>query len=182
MDMKDGEAPPAAQAVELVYRTTTADIAQAIRVRDANTAAGRRRRWLFPLTGALALLLAVQAIAEEGRFGPRAAGFTAGAVVLWTFVLFGHRLQARAFAGLLEKAGETRTVVDGSGLVVRTAAAESRTGWSAQPTYAETRDAFVMLSDDKAAVCMTVLPKRGVQDPADVDRLRAVLDVNLRRL
>ncbi|MET9883550.1 hypothetical protein ABZZ20_10440 [Streptomyces sp. NPDC006430] len=73
-------------------------------------------------------------------------------------------------------------MVDGSGLVVRTAAAETRTGWSAQPTYAETQDAFVMLSDDKASVSMTVLPKRGVRAPADVDRLRAILDANLRRL
>jgi hypothetical protein len=171
----------AEQAVELVYRTTTADLVQAIRVRDASTPAGRRRRWLFPLAGTLSALLAAVTIADTG-LSARGVGFLVGAAVMWTFTLFGTRLQARAFAGLLEKAGETRTVVDGSGLLVRTAVCETRIGWAAQPRYAETPDAFIMLSDDKRAVGVTVLPKRGLTAPADIDRLRSVLDANLRRI
>lgn len=48
MDMNAGTNEETArqdgQAVELVYRTTKADLAHALRVRDARTAQGRRRR------------------------------------------------------------------------------------------------------------------------------------------
>ncbi|MFE1411817.1 hypothetical protein ACFW6F_13575 [Streptomyces sp. NPDC058746] len=181
MDMEHGATRPVAQTVELAYRITTKDLAEAVRLRDSKTAAGRRRRWLFPLIGALSLLIGVSAIMRD-ESAARAAGFLTGAVVLWAFALFGPRLQARAFRGLLDKAGDCRTVVDGAGLLVKTATTEARISWAAQPTYAETDGAFVMLSDDKGAVAMTVLPKRGVRQPADVDRLRALLDANLRRL
>ncbi|MEU9302142.1 YcxB family protein [Streptomyces sp. NPDC048269] len=182
MNMNDGASVrPVAEAVELAYRITTADLAEAVRARDSRTAAGRRRRWLFPVTGIMSVLLALSAIARDESAARVAVFFAAGAM-MWVFALFSPRIQARAFRGLLEKAGECRTVVDGSGVLVATATTEARISWAAQPTYAETDGSFVMLSDDKGAVAMTVLPKRGVQDPADVDRLRAILDASLRRI
>ncbi|UUU42099.1 YcxB family protein [Streptomyces sp. NBC_00162] len=186
MDMNAGTNEETArqdgQAVELVYRTTKADLAHALRVRDARTAQGRRRRGVLIFAGTLLLGLGLLALVD-GEIAPgRPAGFLVGGAVLWAFVLFGPRLQARAFGGLLDKAGEARTVVDGAGVQVSTAASQTRIGWEAQPRYAETAEAFVMLSDDKGAVAMTVLPKRGVREPADVDRLRALLDANLRRI
>ncbi|MBT2478240.1 hypothetical protein [Streptomyces sp. ISL-94] len=170
------------QAVRLVYRTTEADLARALRVRDGRTAAGRRKKWLFLTVGTLSLLGGVLLLTGDERTVSKAAGFLAGGAVLWCVALLGPRLQARAFRGLLEKTGETRAVVDGTGVRMTTATAECRIGWAAQPTYAETDTLFLMLSDDKGAVAMTVLPKRGVQDPVDVDRLRAILDRNLKRL
>ncbi|MFD7263399.1 hypothetical protein [Streptomyces sp. NPDC059874] len=182
MNMDSDDATrPVAETVELAYRITTTDLAEAVRLRDSRTAAGRRRRWMFPVIGLLSLLIGVSAIARD-ESAARGAGFLAAAVVLCGFPLFGPRIQARAFRGLLEKAGECRTAVDGSGVVVKTATTEARISWAAQPTYAETDGAFVMFSDDKGAVAMTVLPKRGLRPPADVDGLRALLDANLRRI
>ncbi|MFD8633336.1 YcxB family protein [Streptomyces sp. NPDC059533] len=181
MDMEYDAAGPAAQTVELAYRITTKDLAEAVRLRDSKTAAGRRRRWLFPVTGVLSLLLAALAIAGD-ESAVKVTGFLTAGVMMTVFALFGPRIQARAFRGLLEKAGDCHTVVDGSGVLAKTATTESRISWAAQPRYAETDGAFVMLSDDKGAVAMTVLPKRGLRHPADVDRLRALLDANLRRI
>ncbi|MBT2404325.1 MULTISPECIES: hypothetical protein [unclassified Streptomyces] len=179
-------APRSGHAVELVYLATQADLADALRARSVKTPAGRRLRWLYPVLGMLLLLLGLVVMVADGAVSARPVGFAASGVVLWALTPFVPRfvcwLQARAFAGLLKKAGEARAVVDGSGVLVRTAATEMRIGWAAQPTYVETQGSFVMLSDDKGAVAMTVLPKRGVREPADVDRLRTILDLNLRRL
>ncbi|WP_405440686.1 YcxB family protein [Streptomyces avidinii] len=170
------------RTVELVYRATTADMAQALRARDAHTAAGRRRRWAFPAAGTFGIGVGLLVTVTDGTVTGAPLGLVAAGVLLWVITLFGPRLQARAFRGLLEKSGETRAVIDGSGALLTAASCEVRVGWAAQPRYVETADAFVMLSDDKRAVAMTVLPKRGIQAPADVDGLRALLDTHLRRL
>ncbi len=182
MNTNDQEVRRDERTVELVYRTTTADIAQALRARDAHTAAGRRRRWAFPLAGTFGTGVGVLVMVTDGTIAGAPLGMVAAGVLLWVIALFGPRLQARAFRGLLERSGETRAVIDGSGALVTAAACESRIGWAAQPRYVETDGAFVMLSDDKQAVSMTVLPKRGIQAPGDADALRAILDANLRRL
>ncbi|MFD7837317.1 hypothetical protein [Streptomyces sp. NPDC059761] len=181
-DRHGGEGGADGPAVELVYRTTEADFARALRLRGSRTAPARLKKWLFPLVGTLCLIAAVLLLTGDGRDVARAAGFLVAGVFLWVHGPLTPRLQARAFRGLLEKTGETRAVIDGSGVVLTATACDTRIGWAAQPTYGETDDLFVMLSDDKAAVSMTVLPKRGAQDPADIDRLRAILDANLRRL
>ncbi|MEV0415424.1 hypothetical protein AB0I68_32760 [Streptomyces sp. NPDC050448] len=176
MDMSGEQVP-----VRLVYRITTADIAQALRARDARVPAGRRRRMLT--TGFGVLLLGFGGLASMGEGSPAKPLLIAGAgVLMLVLTLFGPQLTARAFAGLLAKAGETTAVVDAAGLQVSTADTQTRINWAAQPLYTETADTFVTLSVAKRAVAMTILPKRGAGDPADVDRLRAVLDRNLQRL
>ncbi|MGR4879121.1 YcxB family protein [Streptomyces sp. LARHCF249] len=169
-------------AVRLVYRVTPDDMADALRARDRKTPAGRRRQRGYVWCAAGLLLLAVLTALGRDGVRPLSVGLVAGGATLGAFALFGPRIQARAFGGLLEKAGEVRTVVDDSGVLVTTADTQTRIGWTAQPSYAETDTAFVMLTADKQAVGMTCLPKRGAQDPADIERLRAVLDRNLKRL
>ncbi|MFK0014792.1 YcxB family protein [Streptomyces sp. NPDC091027] len=170
------------RTVELVHRTTTADIAQALRARESHTAAGRRKRWAFPLAGTFGIGVGVLVTVSDGTVSGASMGLVAAGLLLWVITLFGPALQARAFRGLLERTGETRTVVDGSGVRLTSADSETRVGWAAQPRYVETADTFVMLSDDKGAVGMTVLPKRGILPPADAEALRALLDAHLRRL
>ncbi|WP_405425153.1 YcxB family protein [Streptomyces erythrochromogenes] len=182
MNTNDQEVRRDERTVELVYRTTTTDIAQALRARDSHTAAGRRRRWAYPLAGTFGIGIGVLVMVAGGGVADVPLMLVTIGMGLWGTALFGPRLQARAVRGMLEKSGETRAVVDGSGVLVVLDAFESRVGWAAQPRYVETDDAFVMLSDDKQAVSMTVLPKRGIRAPGDVDRLRAVLDAHLRRL
>ncbi|MFE2148195.1 hypothetical protein ACFXA3_41900, partial [Streptomyces sp. NPDC059456] len=56
----------------------------------------------------------------------RAAGFPVAGVFLWVHGPVTPRLRARALRGLPEKTGETRSVVDGTG--VRMTAATCDTG------------------------------------------------------
>lgn len=167
--------------VRLVCQITVADIAQAVRVRDSRLPAGRRRRWL--LCGFGTVLVCFGALASFGpsRSTTPLVSLVGGALIL-AVTLFGPQLTARAFAGLLAKAGETTTLVTATGLHVSTKDTETRIGWAAQPQYAETADTFVTLSVAKRAAAMTVLPKRGAADPADIDRLRALLDQHLERI
>ncbi|KOU30652.1 hypothetical protein ADK52_04625 [Streptomyces sp. WM6372] len=170
------------QAVELVYQNTVADFAGALRARAGRTGAARRKKWLFSFIGTLSLIGGAALLAGNEPDVSRAVAFLVGGVLLWVIGPLGPRLQARAFRGLLEKTGETRAVIDGTGVRLTATDCDTRIGWAAQPTYAETDELFVMLSEDKRAVAMTVLPKRGARSPEDIDRLRAVLDANLRRL
>lgn len=137
------------RTVELVYVLTAQDVAGALRAREAGTPAGRRRRWLYPLVGTLGLVAGVVLGVAGDRPGQGPVLLCAAGALLWCLKLFGPRLQARAFGGLLRETGEIRTVVDGAGVLVATADTTTRIGWAAQPTFAETADAFVMLSDTK---------------------------------
>ncbi|MFE9633025.1 YcxB family protein [Streptomyces sp. NPDC006463] len=176
MDMND------VQMVELGYQLTKADMAQALRARDRYTAAGRRRLWLFRGVGTLALLLGVPSVFASEPVIDKPAALVIMGVLMWTLALFGHQLTARGFGGLLARAGRTRTVIDDSGFEVATQASTTRMGWTVHRTYAETADSFVLLSEGKGAVAIMILPKRGARNPADVDRVRAILDRNLKRL
>ncbi|WP_330296324.1 hypothetical protein [Streptomyces sp. NBC_00503] len=167
--------------VRLVYQITVADVAQAVRVRDSRLPAGRRRRWLLcGFGGVLVCFGGLAAFGPGTGSGPLAT--LIGGVLILALTLFGPQLTARAFAGLLAKAGETTALVTATGLQVSTKDTDTRIGWAAQPFYAETADTFVTLSIAKRAAAMTILPKRGAADPADIDRLRALLDQNLQRI
>ena len=108
---------------------------------------------------------------------PLVAGVASAALVL---VLL-PRLQARQLEKISVLRGEFQVRVDDS--VVRVTMGDTTTivGWGSQPRYAETAELFVMLSTDKNATGLTMPPKRGIQAPADADRLRAVLDRRLQR-
>jgi hypothetical protein len=68
------------------------------------------------------------------------------------------------------------------GVTVATDNSTASVNWAAQPRYRETARVFVLLSDDKNATGFTMLPKSSLTDPADVDRLRAILDRHLSRV
>ncbi|MFE2286996.1 hypothetical protein ACFXDJ_22845 [Streptomyces sp. NPDC059443] len=167
--------------LRLVYQTTVADVAQAIRVRDAKLPAGRRRRLMLVCFGVMLVCFGGLALLGHGPIG-RPLGFLGGGVLLLAVTLLGPQLTARAFAGLLAKAGETTALVTATGLRLSTENTEARIDWAAQPMYTETADHFITLSVAKRAAAMTILPKRGAADPADIDRLRALLDQNLQRI
>ncbi|WP_028805446.1 hypothetical protein [Streptomyces sp. 142MFCol3.1] len=54
--------------------------------------------------------------------------------------------------------------------------------WSVLQGYRETRGHFVLLSRDPNIMCLEVLPKHGLSTPAEVDRLRALLDRHTTRV
>ncbi|MFE2853012.1 YcxB family protein [Streptomyces lavendulae] len=172
------QAASAGQAVELHYTPTVADMAGALRARN-RTPAGRRQRRPYLLLSVLGPILVTVLIVQDGGMTPVTMGMSAGVLFGWAYLLFGHRLMARAFRGALEAAGDCRAVVDEHGVAVTGSGFSAHHQWSALGHYAETPTHFAVFSGDRQAIQVMVLPRRGLADPADADRLRAILDRHL---
>ncbi|MDO0915120.1 YcxB family protein [Streptomyces sp. DT2A-34] len=164
--------------VELVYRPTMADLTSALRARMRASRSGRMQRWL---PGVLAVLAALQGVVMIAG-GSGSVTFVVWALVAAVLLVLMPRFQARQLYRLAERQGTCRSVVSDSGVSVATDHTTTTVDWAVQPRFAETPDLFVLLSGDRNAVAVTVLPKRGIQDPADADRLREILDRNLTRV
>ncbi|MEU0071588.1 YcxB family protein [Streptomyces sp. NPDC006332] len=167
----------AQEVVELEYRPTTEDYAAALWERRRFSRAGRRIWWLIGLLVVLAGLNAALGLAD---------GDVDLFLLIWPLLsalllLLAPRLQARQVMRVAARNGLYRAAVSDAGVTVTTDNASSTINWAAQPRYREIRDAFVVFSADKNATCFTVLPKRGLRESADVDRLRTLLDRNLTR-
>lgn len=93
----------------------------------------------------------------------------------------GLRTMARRMFSMMEPYGQCRVVADDRGAVTTGERASFSMDWPVFREYLETPGLFVLLGGDRATG-VGLLPKRGAQDPADVDRLRAILDRNLKRL
>ncbi|MET9464120.1 YcxB family protein [Streptomyces sp. NPDC006544] len=166
------------QAV-FVYRPTVEDLRGAVRVRARRTGAGRAESVLLPLTttamvvafglfrGMPPVVVAVSAVLGLG------AGLLG--------VVRGRRTMARRLHAVLAPYGECRTVVDERGTATTGESMAYTSDWKLFTDYAETPDLFVLVGGPRAS-CLTALPKRGAQEPADADRLRAILGRNLRKL
>ncbi|WP_405873007.1 MULTISPECIES: YcxB family protein [unclassified Streptomyces] len=163
--------------VELEYQPVVGDFAAALRERRRLIRAGRLRNMAV-------VLLAVGFVLNAG------IGLVGGDVdwflLIWlpmlgALLFFAPQLQARQFIKLAARNGTFRATVTDTGLTMVNDNSTTSVKWAAQPRYRETGDAFITYSDDKNASCFTVLPKRGLKDPADADRLREILDRNLTR-
>lgn len=175
------EAAADGEAIAFRYRPTVADMAEAMRLRN-RTPAGRRQRRPWLLLGLLGPVLAAALILQDGGPEPVSIGLLALVAFSWVFVFSGHRIMARAHRGVLDAAGDCRAVVDGDGVAVTGSGTSTHHRWAALAHYAETPAHFAVFSADRQALMVMVLPKRGLADPADADRLRAVLDRNLSRV
>ncbi|MEU6219280.1 YcxB family protein [Streptomyces sp. NPDC047022] len=168
----------AQESVELLYQPTVKDFTSALRARRSVSRAGRRQKWV--LCGVfVALVLEVVAVLN-GAHPP--VFFFIWVVLMGVLIPLTPWLQARQFQRLAEPKGTFRITVTDTGLVLANDNTTTAVNWAAQPRYKETNSEFVMVSADKNALSFTILPKRGAQSPADVDRLRAILDRNLTRL
>ncbi|MET8407212.1 YcxB family protein [Streptomyces sp. NPDC005195] len=165
-------------AVELEYRPTVGDLSSALRARRGVSRAGRRQYWVLGGAAVVVALDAALAVAgQDASVYP----------VIWLvafapLTLLSPWLMARQFHRLAERQGTFRVTVTDAGVTVRTDNSTTALNWVAQPRYREAADIFVMISPDKNAVGFTMLPKRAVRAPEDVDRLRAILDRNLTRV
>jgi hypothetical protein len=168
-----------ADTVGLEYRPTVGDFASAFRARRGVSRASRRQFWIL---GCFAVLFALQMAAH--LTGGEAAPFPlfVGMSVYGFLILLTPWLQARQFHRFAERMGTFRVTVTESGVTVTSDNTTASVNWAAQSRYRETADVFVMFSPDKNAIAFTVLPKRAVAAPADVDRLRTILDRNLSRV
>ncbi|MDT7842475.1 YcxB family protein [Streptomyces justiciae] len=164
--------------VELVYQPVVGDYAAALRERRSFNRAGRLQKValvLIALAWALDLGLAVGG-GDANMF-----------LLIWmplmvALLWFQPWLTARQVLKAAARNGVFRATVSEAGLTVVTEHSSTSVGFAAQPRYRETKELFVLYSDDKNATCFTVLPKRGVAHPAEVDRLREILGRNLTRV
>lgn len=166
-----------ADVVELEYTPVVADFRSALRARAKVARSARIQRGMFALVGFFAVM---------GIVATLISGEAPDFALIWlllcaVLVAFMPRLMARQFQRLAQRQGTFRVTVTDTGVTVATDNATTDLNWVAQPRYRETADVFLMMSPDKNASCFTVLPKRAVRAPGDVDRLRAVLDRHLTR-
>ncbi|MDQ0990822.1 YcxB family protein [Streptomyces sp. V3I7] len=165
------------EAVELTYRHEVRDFAAALRARRKVSRSGRVMMWSIGL-GFVAFALIAAAQLAAGRVDPFSlllmCYFGVGLPVV-------PLLQARGLARVADLIGPCRTTVTDEGVTIRAEHTTLFQGWGARPVYRETPEVFVLFSGDRNARCLTPLPKRGLADPADADRLRAILDRHLTR-
>ncbi|MET7984286.1 YcxB family protein [Streptomyces sp. NPDC005281] len=166
------------EAVELEYRPVVADFRSALKARAGVSKAGRRRYWATGAMTVAAVLQGTKALTGHGG----SLFLAIWLAVLVPVLLLSPRLIARQFQRLGERQGTFRVTVSDAGVTVITDNSTTALNWVAQPRYRETADVFVMISPDNNASSFTVLPKRAVRAPEDVDRLRAILDRNLTRV
>ncbi|MFJ3302200.1 YcxB family protein [Streptomyces sp. NPDC086549] len=161
--------------VELVFQPVAGDFVGVLRERRRFNRAGRINK------AALALLAVTWALsAGRAVTGGHADWFLLLYLPLAAgLLLLGPRLQARRLMKVVARNGVHRVTVTDAGMTMVTDNSTASVNWVAQPRYRETEDAFFTFSDDKNATCFSLLPKRGLPDPADADRLREILNRNL---
>ncbi|MGW8970761.1 YcxB family protein [Streptomyces platensis] len=170
----------AAGAVELAYRPTVADIAAALRARAKHSTGGRfLRRGLIYILVVMAVGILLSTGGADRHDTPWRLYLALGGCV--AFLTAVPWLQARQVHRLSERQGDVRAAVDDAGIRLTTAHSSATLDWHLYPRYVETSKLFVLLSADRTAVGVIVLPKRGVADPENVERLRAILGRHLVR-
>lgn len=165
--------------VELSYRPTVEDFREALGSRAKVSVSARRTRRLMVFAAVCMVGAAVLSLSGDD-------GVDLPLVVMPPLVLLlllgQTRMQAKGLHRLAAAKGEQRIVVDESGVTVATEQGATSLTWQAAPRYAETPRLFVLLSGDKNASSITLLPKRGASGAGDTDRLRALLDQRSSRI
>ncbi|MBB4985105.1 YcxB family protein [Streptomyces nymphaeiformis] len=175
--MRDAAARDA--AVAFVYTPTEADYRSAVRRYSFGTPSGLAGV-LVPV--AVGLLIAYFYAWRKG-FSP-ATSAVVGACVLVASGVILPRILARVareqYSGTADY-GTCTTVVGAEGMTTTGGGLTSTIDWQAFPRCVETDELFVFMP--RRMRIYFVLPKRGAADPADVDRVRAVLAAaNVHRL
>ncbi|MFE7235582.1 YcxB family protein [Streptomyces sp. NPDC002405] len=183
MDTRGGDPPhqdtDRGTAVEFVYRPTAADFEEALRARARRSPAGRAQALMAPLMAAIGVVV-FSVLGDVPLPVWIISLVLCMAIASWGTVR-GLRTMARRMFSMVESYGQCRTVADDRGAATTGERASFSMDWTVFREYLETPGLFVLLGGDRAAG-VALLPKRGVQDPADVDRIRAILDRNLKRL
>ncbi|WP_328885228.1 YcxB family protein [Streptomyces sp. NBC_00316] len=162
-------------AVQLVYRPQSADALAGLQVRGRIKRTGLLRgvflalwagQWLFSTVGRGSIDVVSTVL------------FLFVALVMWGY----PRLQASQVQRIIGWQGEYRATVSPAGITCHTDHSTLVQKWSVFQGYRETAGHFVLLSRDPNIMCLDVLPKRGVREAGDLDRLRAVLDQHTSRV
>ncbi|MEU8431791.1 YcxB family protein [Streptomyces sp. NPDC029216] len=177
--MQTGGDTSGTTTIEFVYDPTPEDYRTAFRRFTYGTWPGRGT---VLLTGPLVGLGLGGSISWLRGFSPNQTLFVLVAVTLALCVMLPrvNARKAREQYEHMEAYGTCRTAVGEDGLTTTGGELSSTVDWHGFPRYFETDQLFVLTT--KRTGMFFALPKRGAQDPADVDRVRAVLDRHLKRL
>ncbi|PWI18529.1 hypothetical protein DI272_33595 [Streptomyces sp. Act143] len=167
--------------VELEYVQQREEMTEAIRLmlRKRGRAAGLV---YHPVFAGCAILIGAALVALGFRNGDAGNVFGIMLIVWGLLIPFAPRSMADKMVAANRHHGLTRVTVTDEGVHMVSAHADLRTDWANYGSYAEGPGVFVLRSPDQAGNCAMVLVKKGVRTPADVDRLRTVLDRNLTRV
>ncbi|WP_435212540.1 YcxB family protein [Streptomyces sp. bgisy034] len=163
--------------VEIRHVTTADQFLEALRAHAKVSLAARRQRWFVAVVALLVAAMAVRITPQGGSVQP--AGLLIAVLLLLFGLVLAPRMTARSQQRIHEVQGERRITVDESGVSVETDHTFARFGWPAMSRYVETRRLFVLVSADKRASCLVILPKQGVDGRDESVRLRALLDGHL---
>ncbi|MGW6394006.1 YcxB family protein [Streptomyces sp. NPDC055103] len=170
--------------VELTYSVALADVREAVRVTLGAARWWRALRWLAYGAAVLALLVAALELLLPGE---RDAGIVAemtglGVAALLVIQLMGWAVAQVIFLSARAQGGEARAVVDADGGRWTARNTDTTVRWALLPRYVETDRLFVLLTPRKTGSGFAYLPKHGLADPADAERLRALLDRHSSRV
>ncbi|MFE5713881.1 YcxB family protein [Streptomyces sp. NPDC056501] len=170
------------ERIELAYPPDFQDVREAVRVRLRATFWWRLLRWTAWGGGTLAFLVAGLALLP-----PSPEPETTALMVVLGLVAVGCAeslpwLTARSLFLLIRAQGEATAVVDEDGGRWTSRDSETTIRWALLPRYVETPRLFVLLTAKQSGTGFAYLPKHGLADPADADRLRAVLDRNISKV
>ncbi|WP_329343847.1 YcxB family protein [Streptomyces sp. NBC_00663] len=156
--------------VELTYQPRSADTLAGLQVRE------RIKRTGLLLRGAFFLLWVGQWLVLAVVRGSVDV-FSTALFLLVLLMVWGYpRLQAAHVQRLVAWQGEYRATVSPDGITCRTDHSTLIQKWSVFQGYRETESHFVLLSRDPNIMCLDVLPKRGLHNAGDIERLRTILD------
>lgn len=158
-------------------------MSEAVRVRLRATRWWRVLRWTAHCACVLALAAAALAVlvARDPEPGTAVEMTLLGLLAVAAAELLPWAT-ARSLFLMIRSQGEARALVDENGGRWITRDTDVAIRWAMLPRYVETPRLFVLLTARRTGTGFAYLPKSGLADPADVDRLRAVLDRNSARV
>ncbi|MFD4699241.1 YcxB family protein [Streptomyces niveus] len=165
-------------SVKLTYVVTWREISEGLKMQMRHSPVGR---WCYRVLWGLCALLALLSVANLLTRGVGAAGLEVWRFLLTAclFVIAIRWLTALALLAYARHLGEHRVTVDADGISIVSERHTHHTNWSFYGRSAESRRVFVLLTPDVWGTGVMVLPKRGLSDPQDSERLRSLFTKHL---
>ncbi|KUO22255.1 hypothetical protein [Streptomyces dysideae] len=178
--IEEQTAEPREDQVVLEYEHQHADLVEGLRtlVRTRGVAALVYRPAFLAVFGLLGLGLLVLDVSHPENFLLPGLMFVGCAVLLY----FAPHFTARTTLKAQQHQGLVRVTVNAEGIRATGAHADVHQTWGNFGSYAESDRVFVLRSPDRGGRCAMVLVKRGAAQPADLDRLRTMLDRHLHHV
>ncbi|MFF5634776.1 YcxB family protein [Streptomyces sp. NPDC012825] len=167
--------------MELAYSADFGEVHEAVRARLRATRWWPLLRWSAYGACVLTVLVSVLALLPPAPEPGTAVLLVALGAVAVTCAELVPWATARSLYRLIGAQGEARAVVDEDGGRWTSRDTETTIRWALLPRYVETPRLFVLFTDRTSGTGFAYLPKRGLADAADADRLRALLDRHAAR-